>query len=106
MATALHRLQISLPRWQLQFLNERAQRDGVSLAEVVRQLIEREAEASRSGLSADSVWSIVGIAEDSGALIAEKPVSEYPDLYLAAATESRPRLKRVAPLRRARRRGR
>ena len=45
MVTSMHRLQISLPQSQAQFLAERARRDGVSIAEVIRQLIRREEEA-------------------------------------------------------------
>ena len=82
MGTNMHRLQISLPQWEMQFLEERAQRDGHSIAEVVRQLIQREAAAAQSG--SDSVWEIAGIAADEGALIHGVPVSERPDLYLAA----------------------
>jgi len=46
MSTLLHRLQISLPRRQVQFLTERARRDKVSPAEVIRQMIQREANAT------------------------------------------------------------
>ena len=80
----MHRLQISLPLWQFQFLSERARRDGISIAEVIRQLIQREVEAaSEQATSIDSIWEIVGIAEDHGPLMDGIPVSEAPDLYLA-----------------------
>ena len=49
MATTMHRLQISLPNWQHQFLVERARRDGVSVAEVIRLMIEREAKSPAAG---------------------------------------------------------
>lgn len=84
MGTNMHRLQISLPQWEMQFLEERARRDGHSIAEVVRQLIQREAAATPSG--SDSLWEIVGIGVDQGELIRDVPVSERPDLYLAAHT--------------------
>lgn len=43
MTTTMHRLQISLPERQRRYLAERAQRDRVSLAEVIRRLLERAA---------------------------------------------------------------
>ena len=80
----MHRLQISLSQTEMQFLVERARRGGHSIAEVVRQLIQREATAAQSG--SDSVWQIAGIAADEGVLIHNVPVSERPELYLAAHT--------------------
>ena len=85
----MHRLQISLPEWQTQFLAERARRDGVSMAEVVRRLVQREAEAAKSGKTADSLWEIAGIARDDGPLIDGVPVSENPERYLAGSLEAR-----------------
>lgn len=80
----MHRLQISLPLWQFQFLSERARRAGIIIAEVIRQLIQREVEAaSEQATSIDSIWEIVGIAEDHGPLMDGIPVSEAPDLYQA-----------------------
>jgi len=85
----MNRLQISLPEWQVRFLAERAERQGVSMAEIVRQLIEREAEATMPA-GAESVWSIAGIAEDHGPLRRGLAVSERPELYLTACdTESK-----------------
>jgi hypothetical protein len=105
MATTMHRLQISLPRWQMQFLKERARRDGVSVAAVIRQMIEDEAEATgRSNV--DSLWEIAGIAEDHGPRIDGLSVSERPELYLELAErDSRkgPRKKRSNRKRSARR---
>jgi hypothetical protein len=93
----MHRLQISLPAWQSQFLAERARRDGVSVAEVVRRLVEREAELGRNSRSVDSIWEIAGIGEDSRSLIDGIPVSERPELYLAeAAAGGRTKSKRRA----------
>jgi hypothetical protein len=84
MATSMHRLQISLPQWQVQFLTERAQRDGVSVAEVIRQLVEQEAQAQPE-TSPGSLWAIAGLAEDTHPLLNGIPVSENPELYLTAA---------------------
>ena len=78
----MHRLQISLPHWQVQFLTERARRDGVSIAEVIRQLVSREAEASRGERHVDSLWGIAGIAVDREPLVVGWAVSERPELYL------------------------
>jgi len=82
MATTMHRLQISLPESQAEFLAERARRHGMSMAEVVRQLIQREVETVSDKRGAASLWEIAGIAEDHGPLIDEIPVSEAPERYL------------------------
>lgn len=75
-------LQISPPRSQAQSLAERARRDGVSIAEVIRRLVRREEEAQpRRGT--DSIWEIVGIGKEREPLIDNTPVSDRPDLYLA-----------------------
>jgi hypothetical protein len=84
-ATSMHRLQISLRHWQVQFLSQRARRDGVSIAEVIRQLVSREAEESRGQRNIDSLWEIAGIAEDREPLVAGWAVSERPELYLEQA---------------------
>ena len=93
MGTALHRLQISLPQWEKQFLTARARRDGISIAEVIRQLVKREAEAEAAQAKPDSLWSIAGIAEDHAPLIRGIAVSERPELYLVEAMLSRPLVK-------------
>ena len=85
MSTSMHRLQISLPRSQVRFLAERARRDGVSIAEVIRQLVQREEEAAPAR-SIDSLWEIVGMITEDQPLIDGIPVSEQPDLYLAEAS--------------------
>lgn len=83
MATTMHRLQISLPEWQAQFLAERARQSGVSIAELVRRLVQRESETPAPVAEASaSLWEIAGIAEDHGALLDGIPVSEKPELYL------------------------
>ena len=82
MATTMHRLQISLPEWQAQYLAERAQRAGLSIAEIIRRLVKRESEASAGSASTDSLWELAGLAEDYGPLLDGTPVSENPELYL------------------------
>jgi hypothetical protein len=93
MSTTMHRLQISLPRWQVQFLTERARRDESSIAEVIRRMVQREAQAAPTQVNVDSLLEMAGIAEDHGPLIEGIPVSERPDLYLAAlaAPQAAPR---------------
>jgi hypothetical protein len=85
MTTTMHRLQISLPKAQAQFLRDRARREGVSAAEVIRRLLEREERVAPTVTQADidAALSFSGIIEDEGPLIDGKSVSEYPDLYLA-----------------------
>jgi hypothetical protein len=86
-STSMHRLQISLPRSQVEYLTERARREGISIAELIRRLIHRDSELI-SKRSVDSVWSIVGISNDAEQLIDDIPVSEDPDLYLAEQAAS------------------
>ncbi len=93
MATSMHRLQISLPESQARFLAERARRDGVSIAEVIRQLVRREEEAAPAR-SMDSIWEIAGIGEEHESLINGIPVSHAPDLYLAEMAAPRPAAKK------------
>jgi hypothetical protein len=89
MTTSMHRLQISLPQWQVQFLTERARRDGVSVAEVVRQLVEQEARVEPE-TQTEGLWAIAGLAEDHHPLLNGIPVSENPELYLTTATLQTP----------------
>ncbi len=51
MSTSMHRLQISLPRPQFRYLADQARREGVSMAEILRRLIRREAERGRCAQS-------------------------------------------------------
>ncbi len=53
MATKMHRLQISLPKAQVHFLRERARQEGISAAEVIRRLLEREEQAGSTITQAD-----------------------------------------------------
>lgn len=82
MATSMHRLQISLPEWQAQYLAERAEQEGTSMAEVIRGLLEKESRADLSARPVDSIWTIAGIGVDEGPLVDDTPVSESPQLYL------------------------
>lgn len=68
------------------YLTERAQRDGVSIAEVIRRLVKRESEAAVDQRSAETLWEIAGLAEDHGPLLDDIPVSENPELYLTGAS--------------------
>jgi hypothetical protein len=82
MTTALHRLQVSLPKSQVDFLADRARREGVSIAELIRRLVERAA-AARAPDNGRSLWSIAGIAEERLPLIGGRAVSEHVALYIA-----------------------
>jgi len=82
MATTMHRLQISLPKWEAQFLREQAEKADVSIAEIIRRLVRREKEAELAQGTIDSLWGIVGLAEDHASLIDNTPVSERPEIYL------------------------
>lgn len=87
MATTMHRLQVSLPEWQVQYLAERAQQEGVSIAKLIRRLVERESEAATDSNSANALLELAGLAEDHGPLLDNTPVSERPELYLTGTTE-------------------
>jgi len=93
MATKMHRLQISLPHRQARYLEQRARMDGVSMAEVVRRLIECESGSVTGAEDVEGLWDIAGIAEDRGPQIDDVAVSENPELYLTGGT-SRARVKR------------
>lgn len=86
MATTMHRLQISVPEWQARFLTEEARQQGISIAELIRRMVQREARAVEA--STDSLWSIAGIAKDPGPLIDGCPVSEAPEHYVMAVQGS------------------
>ena len=92
----MHRLQISLEPSQLRYLVDRARREGVSIAELIRRFVQREAE-SRTPRSKESLLEIVGLGNDPGSLIDGIPVSEQTDLYLyeKAAPYSSPANKRA-----------
>ncbi len=57
----MHRLQISIPNWQYRLLRQRARQSGQSIAGLIRELLEREAQALQD-VSRDPVWQMVGIA--------------------------------------------
>ena len=82
MSTSMHRLQISLPKYQVRYLIRRAEQEGVSMAEIIRRLIRREVEAKAVEGAVESFCEIAGIAEDHGPLIDGVPVSERPNLYI------------------------
>ncbi len=83
MTTNMHRLQISLPDWEVEFLRERARRDGTSVAEVIRELVRLNAEESLKPGNPGTLWEVAGIAQDAGKLQNGIPVSERPEIYLA-----------------------
>jgi hypothetical protein len=89
MATTMHRLQVSLPEWQAQYLTERSRRDGMSIAEIIRQLVERESRGEAEQGAVDALWELAGLAEDHGPLLDETPVSESPELYLVGSSPDR-----------------
>ena len=70
MSTTMHRLQISLPKWQVRFLAEQARREGESMAEIIRRLIQLEVDSSQHEAGNSAIWEIAGIAEAHYATIA------------------------------------
>lgn len=93
MATTMHRLQISLPTRQYDYLRARAERESASLAEIIRQLLEREEAASNfSEDDIDAALSFAGSVTKEAPLKDNLPVSENIDLYLLDALQPRHRL--------------
>jgi Arc/MetJ-type ribon-helix-helix transcriptional regulator len=91
----MRRLHVSLSQRQREFLDTQAQRTGVSVAEVVRQLVAREQQREASTpTTPESIWSIVGIGTEEGELIDQTPVSASPDLYLYGPSHSATRTRR------------
>jgi hypothetical protein len=92
MATKMHRLQISLPERQYDYLLARAERESASLAEIIRRLLERE-EAARA-FSENDIEAALGFAGsvDETPLTEGKSVSENIDFYLVSALAPRHRL--------------
>jgi len=72
----MHRLQISIPNWQYQLLRQRARQTGQSIAGVIRELLEREAQALQD-ISSDPIWQMVGIAQGSPPKDASERVDEW-----------------------------
>ncbi len=58
------------------------------MAEIVRRLIEREAKSIDQKASADSFLDLAGFVADCGPLIDSIPVSERPELYMAASNSA------------------
>lgn len=87
MSTGMYRLQISLSPNQMEFLRQRAKRDGYSIAHVIRELVERASttDAHLNQAEIAQVMSLAGIARDLNPLVGGVPVSENPDLYLVDA---------------------
>lgn len=82
----MNRLQISLKDRQMKYLQERARREGISMAEVLRRLIQCELDAETRAENTDSIWSLAGVAEDIRPLIGGIAVSERPEFYLFSPT--------------------
>ena len=55
MTTSMHRVKISLQDQQLRYLADRVRQDGVSMAEVIRRLLEGAAEREAHRTSEGSV---------------------------------------------------
>jgi hypothetical protein len=88
MATTMHRLQISLPARQYDYLRARAERESASLAEIIRQLLEREEAANNfSEDDVNAALSFAGTVTDEKPLKDNVPVSENIDLYLLDALQ-------------------
>lgn len=77
----MYRLQLSLDADQAQYLAMLAEREGTSMAEVVRRMLDDKARQDAIAGS-ESLMDIVGLVTDELPLINGVPVSDDPDLYL------------------------
>jgi hypothetical protein len=77
MGSTMHRLHICVEEHQYRYLAQRAKREGVSVAALVRRMVQQEAEATQPG-GFDELLAIAGIGEDNAALEGGLPVSEGP----------------------------
>jgi metal-responsive CopG/Arc/MetJ family transcriptional regulator len=87
MSTSMHRLQISLPEGQVRYLKLLAQRESVSIAEIIRRLVQNQVETASRAVESGRLYEIAGIAEDTHPLIDGIAVSEWPELYLVHQAE-------------------
>lgn len=70
--TAMHRTQLYLSEAHYQFLAQWAQKNGESIAQAVRGLIEERMKASvKTRGKRDSFWKAVGAASGDGSRVAE-----------------------------------
>jgi hypothetical protein len=76
----LHRTQVLLAPKNVRYISARANQDGLSMSEVIRQILD-DAEA-RNPVAIENVWTMVGIGTEEPALIGGVSVSENTDLYL------------------------
>jgi hypothetical protein len=74
---AMHHLQISLPEWQYRFLQEQASRTGQSIAALIRELIEQEAQAVQRPVEEDPIWEVVGIGRGGPPYDVSERVDEF-----------------------------
>jgi hypothetical protein len=79
----LHRTQVLLAPKNVRYISARANQEGLSMSEVIRQILD-DAEA-REPVAIESVWAMVGIGIEESALIGDAAVSENTDLYLVEA---------------------
>ena len=87
MTTSMHRLQISLPEQQFGYLAARARREGVSMAEVIRRLLEDAAEGE-SGRGAATEGASIAEARPVYRAAAQ-PLPAELTLHLPADLEQR-----------------
>jgi metal-responsive CopG/Arc/MetJ family transcriptional regulator len=82
MTTSMHRLQISLPEGQVRYLRHLSKRERVSIAEIIRRLVQDQVETANRAVETNRLYDIAGIATDPYPLIDGIAVSEWPERYL------------------------
>jgi hypothetical protein len=91
----LHRTQVLLAPKNVRYISARANQEGLSMSEVIRQILD-DAEA-RNPVAIENVWTMVGIGAEEPALIGGVSVSENTDLYLVEAISPKSVRKSGAP---------
>lgn len=82
MGTNMHRLQLYIPDAQMRFLQERARQARMSVAAVIRELVEREERAAEKPITQDPIWEVIGIGRSGARAASSVDATVYaPDWY-------------------------
>lgn len=73
----MKRTNISLKTWQYEYLKERAEREGESMSELIRQMISEAAQETHQNSGSDAIHDVVGMAESD-----EQTVSREHDKHI------------------------
>ncbi len=66
----MKRTNISIKKWQYEYLRERAEREDKSMSELIRNLIEQSAKKEQKQQGTDAIHDVVGIGSSGESDIA------------------------------------